>query len=192
MAHLIPRFIVSAALTFLAAAMIHPVSPQQNEERVAVVIGNAAYPDIEGALKDPINNARSLAEGLRRQGFEVDSGEDLTKEADHTEALNNCCWARAVMGELQPALKDCNTALALRSRYVDALDSRRFVNLKRGQPNDAIVDYHAALRINPKQASSLYGRGTAKLRVGNAGGNIAAAKLIQSNIADEFERYGIR
>jgi hypothetical protein len=38
--------------------------------------------------------------------------------------------------------------------------------------DESIADYDAALRINPKQAESLYGRGTAKLRQGDsAGGN---------------------
>jgi hypothetical protein len=111
------------------------------------------------------------------------------------EALNNRCWANAMIAELQAALKDCDAALALRPSYVDALDSRGFVNLKMGQPSKAIPDYDAALRINPKHASALYGRGIAKLRIGNSsGGNgdISAAKLIQSNIAEEFERYGVR
>jgi uncharacterized caspase-like protein len=111
------------------------------------------------------------------------------------EALNNRCWAKAMIGELQGALKDCDDALALRPSYLDALDSRGFLNLKMDQPSKAIADYDAALRINPKQASSLYGRGIAKLRIGNSAagnGDISAAKLIQSNIAEEFDRYGIR
>ena len=59
----------------------------------------------------------------------------------------------------------------------------------------AIADYDAALRINPKHASALYGRGIAKRRSGNASGgdgDIAAAKLIQPDIVDEFASYGIR
>jgi hypothetical protein len=75
------------------------------------------------------------------------------------------------------------------------LDSRGFVRLKSGELSSAIADYDAALQINPKHASSLYGRGIAKVRSGNsAGGNgdIAAAKLIQPDIADEFANYGVR
>lgn len=111
------------------------------------------------------------------------------------EAFNNRCWANAMIGELQSALKDCDNALALRPSYLDALDSRGFVKLKMGQPSNAIADYDAALRINPKHASSLYGRGIAKLRIGNTvagNGDISAAKLIQSDIAEEFARYGVR
>jgi hypothetical protein len=111
------------------------------------------------------------------------------------EALNNRCWARTVIGDLQSALSDCNTALQLRPRYADAFDSRGMANLKAGQLGDAIADYDAALRINSKLASSLYGRGIARVRSGNSiGGNrdIADAKALQSNIAEEFARYGIR
>jgi uncharacterized caspase-like protein len=111
------------------------------------------------------------------------------------EAFNNRCWANAMIGELKSALKDCDDALALRPSYLDALDSRGFVKLKMGQPSNAIADYDAALRINPKHASSLYGRGIAKLRIGNTvagNGDISAAKRIQPDIAEEFERYGIR
>jgi uncharacterized caspase-like protein len=46
---------------------------------VALVIGNAAYPDAEGQLIHPINGARALAEALRERGFDVVSGENLSK-----------------------------------------------------------------------------------------------------------------
>jgi hypothetical protein len=50
------------------------------------------------------------------------------------------------------------------------------------------------LRINPKHPSALYGRGIAKIRTGNSvggDGDVAAAKLIQPDIADEFASYSI-
>ncbi len=111
------------------------------------------------------------------------------------EALNNRCWARAIVGDLDNALKDCNQALQLRPRYGDAFDSRGFVNLRIGRNTNAIDDYDAALSIEPRRASSLYGRGIAKTRRGDADAgrnDIATAKAIQANIADEFAGYGIR
>ena len=111
------------------------------------------------------------------------------------EALNNRCWARAIVGDLNNALRDCNQALAIRPRYADALDSRGFVNLKLGRPDNAIEDYDAALSVDPRRASSLYGRGIARTRRGEtaAGNNdIGAAKSLQAGIAEEFSRYGIR
>ena len=49
-------------------------------ERYALVIGNAKYPDAEAPLKEPINDARDVAEELKRDGFNVDIGENLTGE----------------------------------------------------------------------------------------------------------------
>ena len=61
--------------------------------------------------------------------------------------------------------------------------------------DSAIADYNAALKIDPKLAPALYGRGFAEIKKGNsAGGNadIAAAKSTDPNIAEEFSRYGLK
>src|SRR5438874_13587553 len=50
-------------------------------ERFALVIGNAKYPDAEAPLKEPINDAREVAEELKRDGVNVDIGENLSSEA---------------------------------------------------------------------------------------------------------------
>ena len=49
-------------------------------DRVALVIGNAKYPDSEAPLKEPICDARAVADELKRDGFAVDLGENLTGE----------------------------------------------------------------------------------------------------------------
>src|ERR1700704_5533052 len=49
-------------------------------ERFALVIGNAKYPDAEAPLKEPINDARDVADELKRDGFNVEVGENLTGE----------------------------------------------------------------------------------------------------------------
>ncbi|NOJ50788.1 caspase family protein, partial [Bradyrhizobium archetypum] len=49
-------------------------------ERYALIIGNAKYPDAEAPLKEPINDARDIADELKRDGFNVDIGENLTGE----------------------------------------------------------------------------------------------------------------
>jgi Flp pilus assembly protein TadD len=66
-------------LFFLSIA-VSPALAQQNEG-VALLIGNAAYPDAEAPLKEPVNDARALGDELKRQGFAVDIGEDLKREA---------------------------------------------------------------------------------------------------------------
>jgi cytochrome c-type biogenesis protein CcmH/NrfG len=50
-------------------------------DRFALVIGNAKYPDAEAPLKEPINDARDVAEELKRNGFNVDVGENMSGEA---------------------------------------------------------------------------------------------------------------
>jgi uncharacterized caspase-like protein len=48
------------------------------EKRVALVIGNAAYPG--APLKNPVNDAKDMATTLRRLGFEVISKTDVTQK----------------------------------------------------------------------------------------------------------------
>jgi hypothetical protein len=50
-------------------------------ERFALVIGNAKYPDAEAPLKEPINDAKDIAVELKRNGFDVETGENLTGDA---------------------------------------------------------------------------------------------------------------
>jgi lipoprotein NlpI len=50
-------------------------------DRYALVIGNAKYPDADAPLKEPINDARDVADELKRDGFSVDVGENLTGDA---------------------------------------------------------------------------------------------------------------
>ncbi|PWT84081.1 MAG: hypothetical protein C5B56_16190 [Proteobacteria bacterium] len=110
------------------------------------------------------------------------------------DALNDRCWSRAIVGELQEALKDCNQAVALRPRSLHVYDSRGLVYLKSERPRDALADYDFVLNSYPKHVSSLYGRGIAKLRTGDAAGgkvDIAAARALQPDIAQQFAGYGV-
>lgn len=169
-----------------------PPPPASDRKSVAPAEARAMTPD---RAVDLYNTAQQLT----RSGNFAEAIRNLDdvirfNPAD-PEALNNRCWARAIVGDLNNALRDCNQALAIRPRYADALDSRGFVNLKLGRADNAIDDYDAALSVDPKRASSLYGRGIARTRRGDtaAGNNdIGAAKSLQTGIAEEFSRYGIR
>lgn len=93
-------------LTFLLRTGVHPVAAQQNEVKIALVIGNAAYADAEQPLKNPVNNARAMADELRRIGFEVDLGENLATEA-----------MRAAITRFYGKIKPGSTALLFFSGY---------------------------------------------------------------------------
>jgi len=103
------------------------------------------------------------------------------------------CWTRAILGALQAALEDCNRALQGATNAA-TYDSRGLIYLKMGQLGAAIDDYSSALRSDPKLASALYGRGLAKLKIGDkAGGDadISAAKTIHAQVDDDFRHYGV-
>ena len=60
-------------------------------DRYALVIGNAKYPDAEAPLKEPINDARDVAEELKRDAVRRlyanvtdDAGDQDTQEGDDT------------------------------------------------------------------------------------------------------------
>ena len=71
------RLALLATLIF-AVTPIVPSGAADRGDRFALVIGNAKYPDAEAPLKEPINDARDVADELKRDGFNVDIGENLT------------------------------------------------------------------------------------------------------------------
>ena len=123
-----------------------------------------------------------------------DYNQALKLKPDFAAALDNRCWARAVVGILRQALADCNEALRLMPNNAATLDSRGFVFLKLTQFDAAVSDYDAALRVDPKRAFALYGRGLARLKNADASGeaDIAEAKALQADIAEEYARYGVQ
>src|SRR5271156_4550627 len=67
--------------SILAVAPIsRSVAADSRADRFALVIGNAKYPDADAPLKEPINDAHDVADELKRDGFAVDVGENLTGE----------------------------------------------------------------------------------------------------------------
>ena len=70
------------ALLLILIVSIAPVAQSWAAgDRFALVIGNAKYPDAEAPLKEPINDAKDIAAELKRDGFDVETGENLTGDA---------------------------------------------------------------------------------------------------------------
>jgi tetratricopeptide (TPR) repeat protein len=66
--------------------------------------------------------------------------------------------------------------------------------LKLGKIDRALADFDAALRLQPKDAHPLHGRGLARLRKGNRAGaeaDFAAAKRLRLDIAQAYAVYGV-
>ncbi|MBB5048326.1 tetratricopeptide (TPR) repeat protein [Rhodopseudomonas rhenobacensis] len=74
---------IGLALVAILSLAMSPLTAWAAEPgaRVALVIGNAKYPDSDRPLKEPINDARELGEELKRAGFDVEVGENLGGEA---------------------------------------------------------------------------------------------------------------
>ena len=119
----------------------------------------------------------------------------LAVKSDDPETLNNRCWTRAVANlELDRALADCQRSLQVRPGDAATLDSLAFVHFRMGQFSLAITGYGAALATNPKQAPSLYMRGVARLRAGDADAgraDIDAAEQMDNSVAGQFASYGV-
>ncbi|HVH13612.1 MAG TPA: caspase domain-containing protein [Longimicrobium sp.] len=68
-----------AALLAVLSALLPATLLAQAERRVALIIGNGAYQNV-GPLRNPVNDARAMAQTLSRMGFEVLLREDRTED----------------------------------------------------------------------------------------------------------------
>ena len=110
-------------------------------------------------------------------------------------AYNNRALSRAVAGtDLVAALADSDQALKLLPLNLEVRDTRGFIYLKLGDPALALNEYNAALTTDPNRALSLYGRGLARIRMGDAvgKGDQEAAITINPEVADDFAVYGLK
>ena len=114
-------------------------------------------------------------------------------------ALYRRCSLRALQGQdLDKGLSDCNSALRLTSKSEPAAASilrvRGLVRLRLGDYDKSIADFDDSLKLAPKNAQALYGRGVAELRkhkTPEGQADLAEASKLRPNIAAEFSRRGI-
>jgi len=115
--------------------------------------------------------------------------------ASSAGALNDLCWRQATAGvALAGALSACDAALAKAPAQPNYLDSRGFALLRLSRYDEAIAAYTAALKLRPDSPYSLYGRGIARRRRGDAragGADISAALAANADLAREFASYGV-
>jgi tetratricopeptide (TPR) repeat protein len=72
--------------------------------------------------------------------------------------------------------------------------SRGFTYLKMRQLPEALADYDAALKVDPGQATALFGRGVVRRQMGDVSGgeaDIAAAIAIDASVAGRLARRGV-
>ena len=93
-------------------------------------------------------------------------------------------------------IADYSQAILLVPYTVAFLRNRANTLFLAGKYDMAIADYEALMRLSPRAAAdALYGRGMAKLKKGDVvdgNADIAAAKQMNINIAQEFAKFGIQ
>lgn len=114
-------------------------------------------------------------------------------EPGNASYLNSRCWARSLQGrQLDLALADCEASL----KIVDdpnTLDSRASVKLQMGDFAGAFADYDAAFTREPGFYGSQYGRGLARIRLGQVEAgrrDIAAALAARADADADFKKMG--
>ena len=93
------------------------------------------------------------------------------------------------------ALADCDTALKTMPTNLDVRVTRGFIYLKLGDPAIAIVEYNAALDVDPNRSLALYGRGVARVRMGqtkDGEADQAAARALNPSVERQFAPYGVK
>jgi formylglycine-generating enzyme required for sulfatase activity len=143
--------------------------------------GGSFYTDTDSATRFPGIAADRVADVGFRVARSISPADDC-REGVPALAVFSCTRIIAA-NEMSPG----NLAVAYQNRGL--------TYLRLGQFDKAIADYDNALRLDPKQATSLYGRGLAKRRKGDQGGgdaDIAAAKALRPSIADDFAAQGIK
>src|SRR5713101_7989098 len=83
------RFLLWLCLALLSVVLTSSAWSQQRAARLALVIGNASYPNATTPLSTTIADARALAEELRRSGFDVDLKMNVGK-VDMQSAIDAC------------------------------------------------------------------------------------------------------
>ena len=110
------------------------------------------------------------------------------------QALGARCWARALANkELETALADCDAAIR-KDRNSVLMTYRGLVLYRMGRVDEAVTQYAAAIRAQPRAALALYLRGLAEAKKGDKTGgeaDLAAARAIAPGLAQEYRRFGL-
>ena len=109
--------------------------------------------------------------------------------------LNNACWSKATLDmALDEALRDCDAALAKKPDCGPCKDSRALVLLRQGRFRESEQAYDALVRNDPGHAVSLFGRGIARLRMGQketGEKDLRLAHAMQPTIGMVYRQYGV-
>jgi len=160
-----------------------------------------AEKDFHAALRLKPNddqNVAGYADSLNGEGrFAEAAGQfrrALSLVPDRAAYWNGLCWALAGEGsQLSVALDSCNRALTLAPGAAGILNSRAMVYLRQRRFPLAVADYGASLAVQRDQASAWFGRGFARLWLGEKQGSadISEARRRDTGVDSIFVQMGV-
>jgi Tfp pilus assembly protein PilF len=159
------RYALLAALILAIAPAASSLAAENGGSRVALVIGNAKYPDSEAPLKEPLNDVRDVADELKHDGFDVETGTNMTGEA-----------MRLALSRLYTRIKPGSVALIFFSGY--GIQSARQSYLI---PVDAQIWTEADVRRDGFSLETILGE------INNRGAGVKIA-LLDASRRNPFER----
>lgn len=126
----------------------------------------------------------------------ADYGRAIALEKDDADAFLHRSIAYTGKGDYGRALEDCHRAIELshESEATEGYNSCGDAHFLAGAFKAAIGDYDHALKRWSEYPEALYGRGAAKMRMGDKAGGSAdmvAAKKLQSNVEMTEKKIGI-
>lgn len=161
-------------------------------------------------IKDALKGSGRSAASITEQSLWVDAAAghpeaalafydgNILKHPEDKTLPNAACWARAAHGlDLGNAMGVCDAALAAdRTGYTLAF--RGMVELQLGLNEGALRDFNEALadkqfQSHPMLAQAVFGRGVARLRLGDDNGrkDIKAATQANNRVAASFANIGV-
>src|ERR1700735_1269942 len=154
----------------LLAALVFSLAPIFSSAAIAadwfaLVIGNAKYPAADAPLKEPVNDARSVADELKRDGFAVEVGENLTGDG-----------MRKALERLYGHIKPGTVALVFFSGYGVQSNRQSFMI-----PVDAQIWTEADVRRDGISLETILGE------INNRGAGVKIA-LIDASRRNPYER----
>jgi len=116
------------------------------------------------------------------------------KDESIGQVLGARCWTRALANrELDLAMADCDAAIR-KDRNSQLMIYRGLVLYRMGRVDEAVAQYAAAIKAQPHAALAFYLRGLAEEKKGDKSSgeaDLAAAKAIAPNLAQQYRRFGL-
>lgn len=127
----------------------------------------------------------------------------LAVNPNNAAAYADRCWVNGILNKLDEGMADCTKSNEMAPNVSNTILKRAIIALKQGKNDKALADFEASLQlqgyapdgaVSESVASSLYGRGLVRQKMGDTlGGTIdlAAARKASSDVGDAYKRTGL-